>query len=95
MSALFASGRIVDAILLLTALEAAGLLWLHHRAGAGVAPADLLPNLLAGASLLLALRAGLAGAWFGWVAAALLAALVFHLADLRRRWRPTAPPPER
>ncbi len=79
MADLFASGRIVDAILLLTALEAGALLLLRRR--------DLLATLLAGAALLAALRLALAGAEWTWVALALLAALIAHLFDLARRWR--------
>lgn len=87
MAALFASGRIVDVILALTLAEAVGLVAWHRRTGRGVAPADFLGNLLSGVCLLLALRAGLAGAWWGWIALALLAALAAHLTDLARRWR--------
>jgi len=87
MAALFASGRIVDVVLALTVLEACAVVGWHHRTGRGVAPADFLGNLLSGMCLLVALRVGLAGAWWGWIALALLAALAAHLADLRRRWR--------
>jgi hypothetical protein len=87
MSALFASGHIVDAILILVVLEAALLAAWHWRTGRGVAPAALAANLCSGGALLLAVRAALVGAWWGWVGAALLAALVAHLADLRGRWR--------
>ncbi len=87
MAALFASGRIVDVILALTLAEAVGLVAWHRRTGRGVAPADFLGNLLSGVCLLLALRTGLAGAWWGWIALALLAALAAHMADLARRWR--------
>ena len=86
MSALFASGRIVDLILLLVLAEAAALLALHRATGRGPPPAALLPNLAAGACLLLALRAGLRGATWPVVAACLLGSLVAHLADLRSRW---------
>lgn len=79
MAGLFASGRIVDAILLLTVLEGVGLLILRR--------ADLLATLLAGLALLAALRVALAGADWRWLALALLAALIAHLFDLARRWR--------
>jgi hypothetical protein len=36
---------------------------------------------------MVAVRAALTGAWFGVVAVWMLAALVLHLADLRRVWR--------
>ena len=87
MAALFASGRLVDLILLVVVLEAAAFLWLWLRARRGVSPWDLLPNLCAGALLLLALRVTLAGA--GWMLATLClaAAGLAHLIDLCRRWR--------
>lgn len=78
------SGRIVDLILLLVALEALWLAWWLRRRG-GVL--RLLPNLVAGACLLLALRAGLTGAGGAWLGAALLCAFAAHLADLAIRLR--------
>lgn len=87
MAELFTSGRILDLILAGMALEAAGLAAYHRRTGRGVAPAALLPNLLSGMCLLLAMRAGLGGAWWVWVSLCLLGALVLHVADLRRIWR--------
>jgi hypothetical protein len=87
VAGLFASGRIVDLILGLTLLEGLLLALYHRRTGRGVAPADLVPNLLAGACILLAARGALVGAWWGWVALALAGSLVAHLADLGRRWR--------
>ena len=85
MAELFASGRIVDLIVAFMVLEAVVLVVYRHRTGRGVAAADLVPNLLAGIFLLLALRAALAAAWWGWIALALAAALGAHLGDLRRR----------
>jgi len=87
MAELFASGRLVDLILLVVVIEAAGLLLLWWQSRRGVAPAELMPNLCAGAFLLLALRATLAGQ--GWMAASgwLAAAGLAHLVDLYCRWR--------
>ncbi len=87
MAEMFASGRLVDLVLIVVVVEATVLLLLWRRAGRGVAPSDLLPNLCAGAFLLLALRAALAGA--GWMTAAfcLAGAGLAHLADIHRRWR--------
>jgi hypothetical protein len=87
VSGLFASGRIVDVILIITVIEALLLVALYRRTGRGVAPADLLSNLASGISLMLALRAALVGAWWGWIGLCLVASLLAHLADLRRRWR--------
>ena len=87
MAELFASGRVLDLILFGMALEALGLAAHHRATGRGVPPARLLPNLLSGMCLLLAMRVGAGGAWWGWVSLALLGALAFHLLDLGRAWR--------
>jgi hypothetical protein len=79
MAALFASGRIIDAILLLTVLEAGFLLWRRRAA--------LVLTLLSGLGVMVALRLALAGADWRWLALALLASLAAHVADLKRRWR--------
>ena len=86
MGDLFAGGRVLDLILAGMALEAVGLAAYHRRTGRGVAPHAFLPNLLSGMCLLLAMRAGLAGLWWGWVSLCLLGALLLHLSDLRRLW---------
>jgi hypothetical protein len=87
MADLFASGRLIDLILIVVVLEAALLIFYWRYTGRGIAPADLLPNLCAGAFLLLALRVTLAGA--GWMIASgcLAAAGLAHLIDVYRRWR--------
>lgn len=76
----------LDGILAGMAAEAILLTLLYRRTGRGIAPDALLPNLFAGATLLLAMRLALVGAWWGWVSLALLAGLAGHLADLRQRW---------
>ncbi|MFN7173704.1 MAG: hypothetical protein ACK4MT_03225 [Thermaurantiacus tibetensis] len=81
----FTSGRAVDLVLAVLALEALLLL-----AFAGRRRADLLLALLPGLFLLLAVRAALAGAGWQVVAACLAAALPAHLADLWRRLRRAA-----
>lgn len=87
MAGWFASGAVVDAILLLMVLEGALIAILRRRTGTGVPARDLLAMLAAGGCLMLALRAALVGAAWPWIALALSAALVAHLADLVRRWR--------
>ena len=84
---LFASGRIVDAILVLVALEALVLLGVRARWGRGPAPGALLSNLASGAALMLALRAALTGAAWLSVAAWLAAALAAHIAEMVIRFR--------
>jgi len=87
MADLFASGRLVDLIIATVIIEAVALILYWSLVRRGVAPFDLLPNLCAGAFLLLALRTSLAGA--GWMIASgcLAAAGLAHLTDVYRRWR--------
>lgn len=87
MAELFANGHLIDLVLVVVVLEAAALLLAWHYTGRGIVPGDLLPNLCAGAFLLLALRVALGGG--GWMPACgcLAAAGVAHLIDIRRRWR--------
>lgn len=87
MAALFADGRILDAVLALVALEAAALLVLRRRLGRGPSVATLLANLASGACLMLALRLALTG--FDWmpIAGLMLGSLAAHLADLWLRFR--------
>ena len=86
MQALFADGRIVDLILALMALEGVALAIYRSRTGRGPHLRSLFVNLGAGASLLLTLRAVMTGASVAIIAALLLLALAFHLADLAARW---------
>jgi hypothetical protein len=76
----FTSGRIIDAILLLVFLEAV----LFLRAGRG---RILLPNLAAGACLLLALRTVLTGAPMALLGFWLALAGIAHGVDVAGRWR--------
>jgi hypothetical protein len=87
MSQFFASGRIIDLILALMAVQTAAL-WIYHaRSGRGIAPAEFLPHFAAGAALMLALRAALTGDHWTVVGAWLAASLVAHAIELARRWR--------
>ncbi|GJD94629.1 hypothetical protein [Methylobacterium iners] len=87
MSELFASGRIIDLILVLVALEAVALLVWRSRSGGGPAPLPLLCNLAAGAALMLALRGALTGASWPVIAACLVGALLAHVTELGLRLR--------
>ena len=91
MADLFASGRIADFILALVALEAAGVLFWRLVSGRGPLPLPFLCNLLSGAFLLLALRAGLDGSHWMWIALCLGGSLIAHLGDLFGRWNGAAP----
>ncbi|MDB5654973.1 MAG: hypothetical protein JWQ94_2586 [Tardiphaga sp.] len=87
MAEAFASGHLIDAILLLVVGEVGVLVLLWRARRTGIAPADLIPNIMAGAFLLLALRLALGGAGWKSCCTCLAAAGISHLADLRRRWR--------
>ncbi len=78
---------LIDLVIVMTVLEGLALAAYHRRTGRGMAPGDFLPTLAAGLALMLALRAGLSSAGWGWVAAGLMLSGVAHGADLRRRWR--------
>lgn len=86
LGTLFASGRIIDAILALMVLEGAALLFLRARTGRGLAAPELVTNLAAGAALMLALRSALTGSSWTTTAMYLVIGLVAHLADLYARW---------
>lgn len=82
----FADPRFIDAILALVAFEAIGVAAYRRFTGSGPAPSAFFCNILAGASLLLALRHALAGAAPALIAGSLAFALAAHLADLALRW---------
>jgi hypothetical protein len=87
MMALFSSGRVIDIILAIMAIEAVVLLTYRIVTSRGISPAGLVTNLIAGALLLLALRSALIGSPWIWTAAWLAGALLAHIADLAQRWR--------
>jgi len=87
MTALFSSGRVVDVILAIMAIEAVVLLKYRIATGRGISPAGLVTNLIAGALLLLALKSALIGSPWIWTAAWLAGALLAHVSDLAQRWR--------
>jgi hypothetical protein len=86
MEELFRSGVLADVILAVMIAEALLLLLYRKVTGRGPATADVFAMLLAGACLVLALRAVLTGSSWPVVALCLLAALLAHLMDLYRRW---------
>ncbi|MBY0611295.1 MAG: hypothetical protein K2P80_03840 [Beijerinckiaceae bacterium] len=84
----FASGRIIDIVLLLVALEALALAFWRRRSGRSPSGLAMLPNLLAGASLMLALRFALTGMSWVWIALMMVVSLIAHAFDLAARLRP-------
>jgi hypothetical protein len=86
MAAYLLDGRAVDLILALVAIEACGFMAWRAMTGRGPPAGIILPNLLAGASLLLALRIALTEASPGAISICLAAAFAAHGADLAQRW---------
>ncbi|MEO0996631.1 MAG: hypothetical protein AAFX58_03840 [Pseudomonadota bacterium] len=84
---LIRSGRIVDIMLLFVAIEIVALLLYRRRSGGGLEGLPLFLNIGAGASLMLALKFSLTRASWVPVAVCLVAALVFHVADVVQRLR--------
>ena len=89
MAELIASGRIVDLILGVMSVEACVLLILRRWGGGRLAAGDIVPMLLPGALLLLALRGALLQVAWEWIALCLALAFPAHLADVGRRWQST------
>ena len=81
------SGRVVDVIIGLVVVEWLALILLRRLWSIGPGGYRMLPNLLAGGSLLLTLRFAIYGFAWPWIASGLLAALISHLWDLAGRWR--------
>ena len=87
LDALVSSGRAVDIVLAVLIVEALVLLVYRRLTGRGIATAQLLTAVGAGACLALALRISLTDG--GSLAIAMLLAVggLFHLADLVQRWQ--------
>jgi len=83
--------RVVDGILLLLLFEAVVLGGLYAWRRIGVAPARFLPNFIAGAGLLLALRGALTDGSRVSIALWLLLGFAGHLVDLAGRWNRRRP----
>jgi hypothetical protein len=86
MAELIESGWIADLILILMALEAVALLVLWQLLGRGIPPLPLGANMVAGASLVLALRSALTSSSTAAIAGFLLLSLLAHGVDLACRW---------
>ena len=83
------NGSLIDAIIILVAIEAIAIFLWRVKTGRGPALSSVICNLLAGAFLLLALRHAIAGAAEVWIALCLLTAFASHILDLRGRWENT------
>lgn len=86
MADFITSGRIVDLMLIVVAIEVVMLLSYRLKTGRGPGVVALFLNIGAGASLMVALKFKFIEAGWMLIAAALVAALLFHVSDLIWRW---------
>lgn len=84
---MFRSLDLVDLVLGVVVIETLVLLLLWRWRRRGIAPRELLPNILAGFFLVLAVRCALTDAPWFWLALCLAAAGIANTLDLRQRWR--------
>ena len=82
MESLVATGGLLDLVLLLIGVEIVGLWLIRKRLKRLPTLTNLLPNILAGAALILALRLSLTGASWVWIPSLLTLSLIAHLSDL-------------
>ena len=85
MAEFFASGRVADVILAVLAVELCLFTLYRQMTGRGIPLLRLVPTILSGAFLALALRTALTGAGWTWTGLALTGALGAHLWDLASR----------
>ncbi|MEO0575100.1 MAG: hypothetical protein AAF004_06520 [Pseudomonadota bacterium] len=87
IAGLIESGRIVDLMLAVIALEVVVLCAYRVNSGRGLSIPSILLNVGAGGSLMVALKLVLTDASWQWIAVALVASLICHAADLGMRWK--------
>ncbi len=87
MTELLHTGALIDVAVVVVGLELALLVALRRRMPAGLAPLDLVGQLLAGVLLMLAVRCAVTGADDRWTLGLLTASFPAHVFDLVRRAR--------
>ncbi len=87
LQGLVESGRIVDIMLAVIAVEVVVLVGYRLVKQRGLSIASIVLNVGAGGSLMVALKLLYDGAAWQLIAAALVASAVFHTGDLAYRWR--------
>lgn len=81
------NARIVDAILVLVAIEMVGMVWYRRRRKRGMPTPEVISFLGAGAGLLIALRVLVADGSFAAFGCAMLVSLGMHLWHVKQRWQ--------
>jgi hypothetical protein len=89
MESLVSTGGLLDLVLGVIGIEIVGLWLIRKRLKKLPSLTNLLPNILAGAALILALRLSLTGASWVWIPALLTLSLIAHLSDLWLRVQST------
>ncbi len=86
MAFLIETGLIADAMLIFLGATGIFLFLYHRKTGRGISVRRWIWNVLSGGCLVLAFRAALTDAGWGWIALALIGALILHVLDLIARW---------
>ena len=87
MSALLTSGALVGGIVALIAIEAFVLVRRHRTTGLGAPPRVVLPNLLAGATLMLGIQLALWDQAYPGIFICLTMAGLCHSLEYRNHWK--------
>ena len=87
MTALRTSGALVGAIVALIAIEAVVLVRRHRTTGLGAPPRAVLPNLLAGATLMLGIQLALWDQAYPGIFICLTMAGLCHSLEYRNHWK--------
>ena len=86
MTALLSSGALVGGIVALIVIEACILVWRHRTTGIGAPPSVVLPNLLAGATLMLGIQLAIWDQVYPGVFICLTVAGLCHSLEYRNHW---------
>ena len=87
MTALLSSGALVGGIVALIVIEACILVWRHRTTGIGAPPSVVLPNLLAGATLMLGMQLAIWDQVYPGVFICLTVAGLCHSLEYRNHWK--------
>ena len=87
MTALLSSGALVGGIVVLIVIEAFVLVRRHQTTGIGAPPSVVLPNLLAGATLMLGIQLAVWDQVYPWVFICLAVAGLCHSGEYRNHWK--------
>ncbi len=85
MDQLFASGRIIDLLLILVIGEFVIFVLYQRINQRGIGISGITANLISGAFLLVAVRLALVQAWWAWIACCLLISFLAHILDMTQR----------